>query len=508
MPLPDHNAPTIDNLNTSDFKARGKVAVGNSHSSAAASLAFRESTRLLLRERLIVAAYSLLCIAAVFTVITMVIANVGWFEIVVRLVGAVAIVAILAYLKGHAAVGLPRLRIFELVLLSIPVIEILTILVHQTEFLVAEGKLTEVTILRSVVSLAICMVITLYGMFIPGTWRRTAVITGVVACLPMATAMIQTEFNPLLQSAEAIRVDVALPVFLLTAAIAAIASVGAHVVHRIRREIETARQYGQYQLGEEIGAGGMGAVYKAEHRMLKRPAAIKLIHAAAAFDEESIKKFEQEVQISATLSHWNTVQIYDYGRTKDGEFFYVMEYLEGKTLHQHIQRLGILTPTETITFAKQICDGLEEAHAINMVHRDLKPANVFLADIGGQSEVVKILDFGLAIHATAGKERNTIAGTPRYMSPEQIRGGALDGRSDIYAIGCMLFECVTGSPPFLDLTIAGLLDQHLKATPPLDSIPEESQSLSPIIERCLKKDPADRFDDVVQLRAALDVIKV
>lgn len=182
----------------------------------------------------------------------------------------------------------------------------------------------------------------------------------------------------------------------LLCATAVAATLAAHFVRSIRQEVESARQYGQYHLTTEIGRGGMGVVYRAEHRMLKRPAAIKLIRAGLATNDTAIASFEREVQLSATPSHWNTVQIYDYGRTANGDFFYVMEYLDGETLADRLNHGGAMQPDAAIHIVKQLCDGLDEAHSMSLVHRDLKPANIFLTACGSQHDIVKILDFGLA----------------------------------------------------------------------------------------------------------------
>ena len=248
----------------------------------------------------------------------------------------------------------------------------------------------------------------------------------------------------------------------------------------------------------------MGVVYKSSHRLLKRPAAIKLIRPDAATDTNAIKMFEKEVQVSATLSHWNTVQIYDYGRTQAGEFYYVMEYLEGESLAALLSRKQRLCTAATIRIVRQICNGLEEAHARGMVHRDLKPANIFLTSAITEHEVVKILDFGLAVHATSPDVSHSISGTPNYMSPEQINGEAIDGRSDIYSIGCILFECLAGSPPFAADSVTAVLNGQLTALPPTTRLPAETSGLTKVIERCLSKKPAQRYTDVSSLRQHLE----
>jgi len=169
----------------------------------------------------------------------------------------------------------------------------------------------------------------------------------------------------------------------LTMVVAAVAAVfGTHLINTLRREAFEARQLGQYRLIESLGTGGMGDVYLAEHRMLKRPCAIKLIRPGQAGDPKVLARFEREVQMTARLSHWNTVEIYDYGRTEDGTFFYVMEYLPGLSLEDLIERHGPLPAERVVHLLRQTCQALREAHAIGLIHRDIKPGNVFVARRG------------------------------------------------------------------------------------------------------------------------------
>ena len=178
--------------------------------------------------------------------------------------------------------------------------------------------------------------------------------------------------------------------------IAAVASVcGTHLINTLRREVFEAKQLGQYRLVKLLGAGGMGEVYLAEHRMLKRPCAIKLIHPDRAGDPRVLARFEREVRMTARLSHWNTVEIFDYGRTDDGTFFYVMEYLPGLSLEDLLERHGPLPAERVVHLLRQTCHGLREAHEVGLIHRDIKPGNIFAAQRGGLYDVVKLLDFGL-----------------------------------------------------------------------------------------------------------------
>jgi serine/threonine-protein kinase len=298
----------------------------------------------------------------------------------------------------------------------------------------------------------------------------------------------------------------------LLMSVTAVAAVyGTHLINSLRREAFEARKIGQYQLLELLGAGGMGEVYLARHRMLKRPCAIKLIRPDRAGDPQVLARFEREVQLTAGLSHWNTVQIFDYGRTDDGAFYYVMEYLPGLSLEDLLDRYGPLPPERVVHLLRQTCQGLREAHATGLIHRDIKPGNIFAAQRGGLYDVVKLLDFGLVKPATETPSsrlthEGSIAGTALFMSPEQARGlDDLDARSDIYSLGAVAYALLSGRPPFdetspMEAIIAHARDEarplsQLRADVPAD--------LERVILRCLAKRPEDRFQDAESLEQSL-----
>ena len=229
---------------------------------------------------------------------------------------------------------------------------------------------------------------------------------------------------------------------------------GVDIIGGLRREAFEARQLGQYRLTRRIGAGGMGEVYLAEHQLLKRPCVVKLIRPDKSGDPKNVARFQREVRATAKLSHWNTVEIFDYGSTADGTFYYVMEYLPGMSLGEIVERFGPMSPERVIYLLEQACDALSEAHAAGLIHRDIKPANIFAAKRGGVYDVAKLLDFGLVkplvddepIHLTI---EGAIAGSPLFMSPEQAVGDSQpDARSDIYALGAVGYYLLTGRPPF------------------------------------------------------------
>lgn len=267
----------------------------------------------------------------------------------------------------------------------------------------------------------------------------------------------------------------------------------------------------QYRILDRLGTGGMGDVYLAEHTLLGRRCAVKVIRSRPSGEERGLQRFEREVRAIATLTHPNTVQVYDYGRADDGTFFYAMEYLPGLTLDRLCEQYGPLPPQRAIYLLRQVCGALREAHGIGLVHRDVKPANVIVCERGGLCDVVKLLDFGLvrAVGAAAGEKLTrdgTIAGTPAYMSPEQAEGELeLDGRSDIYSLGAMAYFLLTGRPPFvkemaLQLLFAHTREQvrpltHFRADLPAD--------LEAVVLRCLEKDRELRFADAGALDEAL-----
>jgi serine/threonine-protein kinase len=292
---------------------------------------------------------------------------------------------------------------------------------------------------------------------------------------------------------------------------AAIATYGAHRIEVLRQEILATRRLGQYQLKQCLGTGGMGEVYLAEHLLLRRPCAIKLIRPERAGNLTNLARFEREVQVTATLTHPNTIEIFDYGHADDGTFYYVMEYLPGLSLDQLVGRHGPLPPERVVHLLTQVCGALREAHAVGLIHRDIKPGNILVCERGGHHDVAKLLDFGLA--QTHGLERGeqkltqegAIAGTPAFMSPEQAAGRAdLDVGSDIYSLGAVAYFLLTGHPPFVRQTAVHTLAAHIYESPASPSREADVPAdLEAVVLRCLQKDAAGRFPDAESLERAL-----
>jgi hypothetical protein len=297
---------------------------------------------------------------------------------------------------------------------------------------------------------------------------------------------------------------------LVIAVFAALAS--AWSVMRLRSE--TGRRLGVYRLGRQIGEGGMANVYLAQHDLLKRPTAVKLLKPARANDE-MIARFEREVQLASSLSHPNTVEIFDYGRTRDGLFYYAMEYLEGMTVSELLQRQSPLPVPRVIHILQQVCAALAEAHARDIVHRDIKPENIMVCRYGGVYDFVKILDFGLVKHISEKHSRDLtrtlrILGTPLYMAPERLRNPAdVDPRTDIYAVGALAFLMLTGRKLFESSDDLELTTKILNEEPPRASeaapqpVPME---LDLIVTSCVEKKRELRPQRVADLAEAFEAL--
>jgi serine/threonine-protein kinase len=356
--------------------------------------------------------------------------------------------------------------------------------------------------------LLVSLLMIIDAIYVPKGWRRAAVMSSVLAMLPSITLAGVALIDPdAVRWVVAPRNDGNTPLaifgvdtaFLLT--LAAISSFAARTISRLRDQVIEARRFGQYRLGEPIGSGGMGEVFLAEHELLKRPCAVKLIRPEAVLRAGTIERFEREVRINATLSHPNTVEIFDYGRTEDGTYYYVMEYLPGMSLADLVDRHGPLPPGRAVYLLRQVALALQEAHEAGLIHRDIKPSNIFAARRGGVYDVAKLLDFGLVRPAATASspgssDEGQILGTPLYMSPEQATGSrSLDARSDIYSLGAVAYYLLTGRPPFNEQTAIGAIIAHARdpVVPPSDFRSGLPADLDAIILRCLAKDPKDRY---------------
>jgi serine/threonine-protein kinase len=357
------------------------------------------------------------------------------------------------------------------------------------------------------------------GLHVPKTWRAAVLTTVPLALLPFATLSALYRGHPAAMAwlVQAPGSGEAPPILqfsfdaMTLLILVSVCGFGAHAISHLRRQVALARQVGQYRLRRRIGAGTMGEVYLAEHRLLKRPCALKLIRPDRMGDPRAVARFEREVRATAALSHPNTVEVYDYGRTPGGTYYFVMEYLPGLSLQELVERHGPVPPGRVVDLLRQVCGALGEAHAAGLIHRDIKPSNVLAARRGGQDDVAKLLDFGLVRPAEAQSAaglsaEGQVAGTPLYMSPEQGAGGReVDERSDIYSLGAVAYHLLTGRPPFDWKGPMAVLIAHARAPviPPSRVVAGVPADVERVVLRCLAKDVAERFADAGSLERAL-----
>jgi hypothetical protein len=303
------------------------------------------------------------------------------------------------------------------------------------------------------------------------------------------------------------------------------AFVGARVVYGLGTEVTRARELGSYRLVERLGQGGMGEVWRAEHRLLARPAAIKLIRSPLAgrsngdVTTDAVRRFEREAQVIASLRSPHTVELFDFGVASDGAFYYVMELLDGFDAETLVRRTGPVVPERVIHILRQICHSLSEAESRGLVHRDIKPANIFLCRYGEDYDFVKVLDFGIVKTARDGGDAaltvtmaNVIQGTPAFIAPEQaLSASDIDGRADIYATGCVAYWLLTGQLVFTAETPFALVMHHAHTPPTAPSARSETpipRALEDLVIACLAKNPADRPQSARELSLRLGAIDV
>jgi len=295
-------------------------------------------------------------------------------------------------------------------------------------------------------------------------------------------------------------------VFSLSAAI--LATLTSRLVFGLRQEVRKAFQVGQYTLEDKLGEGGMGAVYRARHALLRRPTAVKLLPPEKA-GADNVRRFEREVQLTALLSHPNTVAVFDYGHTPDGIFYYAMEHLDGVDLETLVREDGAQPAARVVHILKQVCGSLTEAHGVGLIHRDIKPANIILCERGGIPDVAKVVDFGLVKeldHAQDLTVAGVITGTPLYLAPEAIRSSATDARSDLYAVGAVGYFLLAGRNVFEGGTLVEVCSHHLHTTPipPSERLGQPlPHDLEAVILSCLEKDPELRPQSARDLRGRL-----
>jgi len=362
-------------------------------------------------------------------------------------------------------------------------------------------------------------VVLMFAAIVPSTPAKTlaagliAVSMNPVAML-IARAMGKWNFNP----TDALLMHY--PDYLLVG----VAVVISHVVTSLGQQVAKAREMGSYQLGELLGRGGMGEVYKATHRMLARPAAIKLIRPEmiGAIDPAdghlAATRFRREAEAAANLRSPHTVELYDFGVTDDQTLYFVMELLDGLDLESLVRQHGPVPASRVVHILRQVCASLEEAHVRGLVHRDIKPANIHVGRLGLVDDFVKVLDFGLvkpiadsSVEHSLATQAGLIIGTPGYMAPEIALSEKVDGRADLYALGCVAYYLLTGHQVFEGGSVMQVIAKHLQEAP----VPPSQRvtfavppSLEQLVLACLAKKPEDRPQSAAELArrlAALDI---
>ena len=363
------------------------------------------------------------------------------------------------------------------------------------------------------------MMVTIRAALVPSQPGRTALVTAFAGAAPLLVSTFVVPTGPRSLAWRALD-SPALPLIPTSAATmwaftVAACAVISWVIFGLRAEVREARRLGQYVLERKLGEGGMGEVYRARHGMMRRPTAIKLLRGEQA-GETSLLRFEREVQLTARLTHPNTITIFDYGRTEDDVFYYAMELLDGATLERIVTLTGPQPAGRVARVLRMACGALSEAHGIGLIHRDIKPANMMLCSQGGELDVLKVLDFGLVKELEVTRDvqltaDNTVSGTPQYLAPESIRDpSTVDARTDLYGLGAVAYFLLTGGPVFEGKTVVDVCAQHLSATPVppsvrVDGVPAD---LEAIVLACLEKDPALRPQSADELRRRVDACAI
>ena len=356
--------------------------------------------------------------------------------------------------------------------------------------------------------LILTQMVIVHAVVVPSTAVRSAFVS-LLAAAPTVAAILWLAPPP--DTAPVVAWNERLWSWLWATSAVVVAALVSHVIYGLREEIHAARQLGQYTLEEKLGEGGMGSVYRARHAMLRRPTAIKLLPPEKA-GEAALARFEREVQLTASLSHPNTVAVFDYGRTPEGIFYYAMEYLEGTDLEGLVRHDGPQPPARVAHVLQQVASALVEAHGIGLIHRDIKPENIILCERGGIPDVAKVVDFGLvrALEPASGArltQANVIQGTPLYLSPEAIRApDSVGARSDLYGLGAVGYYLLTGTHVFSGATMVEVCSHHLHTPPqpPSERLGKPVPAgLEALILACLEKEPTLRPASAAALRDAL-----
>jgi eukaryotic-like serine/threonine-protein kinase len=374
------------------------------------------------------------------------------------------------------------------------------------------------------VLLALTVTVMIRAILVPSRPRRTMLLSALAFLPTVVVCIVRHDPTALLPgfSAGYQKQYMTLNTVLWSVLGTTLATITSRVTYGLRKQVAEANELGQYVLEEKIGGGGMGEVWRARHRLLIRPAAIKLIRPQMAGDRELLlRRFEREARATAALKSPHTVQLYDFGATEDGRLYYVMELLDGLDLDTLVRQYGPLPPERVVHILRQVCSSLQDAHANGLVHRDIKPANVVVSRAGTTFDFAKVLDFGLVKLDSARKaEENALtltaegstSGTPAFMAPETVLGVAdTDHRVDLYALGCVGYWLLTGKLIFEGRSVVEVMFHHAHTPPPRPSTTSELPIPAPLedlIMECLEKDPARRPTSAEAVSTLLDAVSL
>ena len=490
-----------------------ELSAGSRSVSASSSMSRSSEFQSLLRSRLLAVALIFAVMGSIRFVYGLIVPHSG-DGLAIESLGFRALFswALAGLLFSRVSLSYRTLRGLEYVFITVQAAIILWSQYHTGLKLMSEGDIARIVAFdkNSIIRMILLMIV--YGVLIPNKPQFATRVVLTMALGPiMVLAFLVAAYagHPILDGLPEGEIAASNALFVLIGAGIAIA--GSYLLNSLHTELHHVRRLGQYQLGEKLGEGGMGEVYLAEHQLLKRPCALKLIKAGTETNPLALARFRREVEAAAALSHPNTIQIYDYGHADDGTFYYVMEYLPGLSLADLIREFGPVPPGRAVYIMTQVCKSLQEAHRLGMVHRDLKPANIFVSILGGKCDVAKVLDFGLVKvqDSDEGPQLTveyTVSGTPSFMSPEQASGMSdVDSRADLYALGAILYYILTGSPPFEKPNPMALMIAHASEAviPPSQRYPGIPADLEAVVMRCLAKSPNERYADARELAAAL-----
>jgi len=482
-----------------------------------------DETRQLLQARLKLAATALFALGVLFLIRDLLLG----FQTGERTIGIGQLVlvggALVALYRGRA-LALEKLRLIELLVFGVTAFR----MVYLSYWAILDAA--RVSDAAGVVeqmlgtTLGFFALIAFYGMFVPNTVRRASVIIGSFGVIFILMLPVMSYHDPAAWRFiwQVVDIEQRSTMVLVVIFAVGISITASSIIDNLRSEVIEARQMGQYRLTDLIGKGGMGEVWKAKHALLARPAAIKLIRPEVLDPNDPdkavsmIRRFEREAQNTAKLRSAHTVELYDFGITESGTLYCVMELLDGMDLETMVHRDGPLPPARVRYLVRQVCDSLQEAHDAGLVHRDIKPANILACRMGGSYDFVKVLDFGLAKQHDAGgaaeqdvklTREGMIIGTPAYMPPETVTRGVSDARSDIYALGCVMFWLLTGKLVFEGSAAMSMVVRHAQEPPQRPSqvaghgVPE---CLDRIVLACLEKQPDNRPQGAAEVRRMLD----